>query len=116
MVKERFNLAKRQFDKTLKKVKRSYERSKVFELEQANIENPLEFRKSIAKLGPTKQHTIPMTVEDEYGNISCDVDGVFERWKNDFASLFATEENLSNEKKNLLQTSEMKIACWKINS
>ena len=39
-VKDHFNTLQKKFDKELKRVKRSYERSQVYNLEKANTENP----------------------------------------------------------------------------
>ena len=72
-----------------------------------NIENPTEFWKTIVKLGPKKQHLIPMEVEDEHGNITDNMNDVFNRSKDDFASLLATEANLTNEQKEFVANVRM---------
>ena len=42
-LKERFLMSQRKFGKLLKNKKRSHERSNVYDLEQANVNNPNEF-------------------------------------------------------------------------
>ena len=53
-IKRRFLLSQKKFDKELKTEKRSHERSKVYDLEKANVGNPNEFWNLMAKLGPEK--------------------------------------------------------------
>ena len=105
-VRDRFNLAQRKFDKTLKKTKRSYERSKVFELEQANIDNPTEFWKSIARMGPKRSSKIPMEVEGENGEVISEPDEVLLKWKTDFASLFASADSLSESQQDFCRANQ----------
>ena len=71
----------------MKRSKRSYERSKVHELEKANTENPTDFWQTIARLGPKKSSKIPWEVEFENGEITCNKEEVLKKWKNDFEGL-----------------------------
>ncbi len=101
-VKDCFSYTQRRFDKELKKIKRTHERSQVFKLEQANIENPIEFWKSIAKLGK-KTAKIPMEIEREDGTICDDLNEVLNKWKEDFASLFTSSESYNQEQRQFVE-------------
>ena len=59
VLKRRFQTTQKEFDKELKKSRRSHERSKVYDLEKCNVEYPNEFWKLIAKLGHKKASGIP---------------------------------------------------------
>ena len=71
-IKARFQMAQRQFDKELRKQKMSFERCKVYNLEKANVENPNEFWKLIASMGPKKSSGIPWEVDYDDGTTSSD--------------------------------------------
>ena len=86
-VKTRFLTSQKAFDKELKKKKRSHERSKVYDLEKANLDNPNEFWNLIAKMGPKKKSGIPWEVDLEDGTTSSDKDTVMEKWRSDFEGL-----------------------------
>ena len=75
----------------------------MFKLEQANIDNPTEFWKSIAKLGPKTESGIPMEVKRDDGSVSDDLNEVLERWKSDFASLFASSDSYMEEQQAFVQ-------------
>ena len=53
--RENFFLARKKFDKLLKKTKRNHERNIVERLEDINTKNPIEFWKTIKNLGPKKK-------------------------------------------------------------
>ena len=57
--KSRSEFLYRKFDKLVKKAKRSHERSKVYNLEKANSEDPIAFWRTIQQLGPKKLSNIP---------------------------------------------------------
>ncbi len=48
-----------------------------------------------------------MEVEDEHGNITDNMNDVFNQSKDDFASLLATEANLTNEQKEFVANVRM---------
>ena len=94
--KQKFLNAQKDFDKLVKKTKRKWQRNKVFELEQANLNDPRAFWAHIKGLRKNKHSTIPMEtyMEDEYGNkvITTDIHQVYDRWARDFGSLLTPPE------------------------
>ena len=77
----------RLFDKDFKKKKRSFERRRVYDLEEANTSDPNEFWKHIKKLGSNRKTGIPWEVVDSEVNVECDHEKVLDRWKHDFCEL-----------------------------
>ncbi len=86
-LREEFISAQRAFDKCLKKEKRHFERSRVFNLEKANTENPVEFWKFISNLGPKKVTKPIWEVYGDDGDIVSDKTSVLNKWRDDFRSL-----------------------------
>ena len=69
-----------------------YNRKKALDIESINTSNPNEFWKQINNLGPKRSSKIPMEVYDENGPEGGfkirDENYVFEKWKDDFHSLY----------------------------
>ena len=89
--RKRFYDAQNLFDKTYKKIKRQYQEGKIKAIESLNTENPKYFWQEIRNLGPRKSSSIPCAVYGEAGSIDYNEKNVFEKWKNDFSTLYNTE-------------------------
>ena len=68
-LRKRFIDSQNDFDKSLRCTKRSYNRRQIYELEKANVSNPTEFWKFIARLGPKTKKSIPWEVVMNDGNV-----------------------------------------------
>ena len=102
-LKGRSDFLHRKLRKNIKKAKRKHERTKVYQLEQANTENPTEFWRMIQRLGPKKSAKIPWEVEAEDGSISTDSNTVLSRWRNDFEGLFKPPGTLTEEQTQFME-------------
>ena len=69
LARTKFIEAQNEFNKTLKKCKRSHQRKQVYDIEEANVNDPIEFWNSIARLGPRKASGIPWEIIDENGSL-----------------------------------------------
>ena len=80
------------FDREVQRAKRLYWYSLQKQLLDECEVDQTSFWKSIGKIGVncSKNSGIPMEVVLPDGSISCDVQDVLARWKNDFSSLFRT--------------------------
>ncbi len=101
-IKFSFTHKRRSFDRTLRKIKRSYERKKVYDLERANTGNPKEFWRTIANLGPKKKSKIPWEVYCESGETSDDFDVVMNTWKESFEGLLKAPPPETEQQKEFL--------------
>ena len=86
-----FKACQQTFDKRYRKLKRQYQRSVQCDIERLNTENPKEFWDTLKKLGPQKNTEIPMEVYDMHGNITTDQTTVLNTWKNDFETIFNSQ-------------------------
>lgn len=89
---------RRQFEKLLKKAKRSYqlgEQQRLLDLHTGPYTR--DFWREIGKLGIQNERKagIPMEVIDTSGNISVDSDTVIGRWKSDYERLFSESTDSS---------------------
>ena len=89
---EKFIVKRNTFDKLLRRTERTYNRKKALDIESINTSNPTEFWKQINNLGPKRSSKIPMEVYDEKGPEGGvkirDENYVFEKWKDEFYSLY----------------------------
>ena len=80
------------FDKLLRCTERKYNRKKAIDIETINTKNPNEFWKQVNSLGPKRSMKIPMEVYNDMGpggGIKVrDENYVFEKWKDEFHSLY----------------------------
>ncbi len=70
--KQDFLKSQKTFDKLLRNKKRSYQRRKMYELEEVNISDPNKFWECIKKLGPRKSSAIPWEIYDDKHEIVTD--------------------------------------------
>lgn len=87
-LKTTFTDSRNLFDKTFRRLERSYNRQHVDKIESLNTDNPSDFWKHINKLGPqNKNKNIPMKVKlnDDYVT---NEKVVLEKWKEDFSRLY----------------------------
>ncbi len=80
-VRDCFRCKQKCFDKELKRAKRSFEWTKVFNLEITNTENPTEFWHTISQMGPKKKSKIPWEVLLNDGSVSIDKNVVLDKWR-----------------------------------
>ena len=76
------------FNKRLRQLERSYNRSKTIEIEQICTKNPKEFWEQIKKLGPRKSSSIPMKVKLNDDSVTSEPSHVLETWKTAFDGLY----------------------------
>ena len=76
------------FDKTIKRTKRNFQRSKSLLLEEVNSSDPNAFWNYIKELGPKKKKNIPWECYTESGELSCDKSDILDNWKNEFEKLY----------------------------
>ncbi len=76
-----------QFDRSLRKASRQYNRMVILELESACDDSPKKFWDTIKQLGPRKAKSIPMTVKVGDDLVSDKVE-VCNKWKSDFEMLY----------------------------
>ena len=84
-----FMHARANFDKSLRKKERNYNREKLLFLENLPNSNPREFWRKINCLGPTKKNSnqVPNIVKIN-NNITDDLNEVQNKWYTDFSSLY----------------------------
>ncbi len=115
-LKRNFLVKQKAFDKMLKKKKRSFERSEVYSLEKANINDPVAFWRHITSLGPRSSNKIPMEVYDEEGNVVTDTEAVLDRWKGDFEGLLQAPADRTPEQcqfeKDIIQSNRSREALF----
>ncbi len=85
--RDRFRTAQSRFNKTLKKARRAFQRQQVYNLEECNTADPIEFWNSIARMGPKRRTGIPWEVVNEEGETVTDKKQVLQRWMSDFCGL-----------------------------
>ena len=90
LLRSKFLEAQKAFDKKLRCVERRYKQSEVEKIETLNSNNSTEFWQQVNRLGPRKNSTIPMKVQTDDG-ISLDHEVIFNKWKNDFKTLYNSE-------------------------
>ena len=78
-----------EFDKSLRAVKRKFNRGMSLHIDQLQTHNPQKFWNEINKLGPNKRRDIPMVVTLENGECCSDVGLVLQKWEKDFTDLFS---------------------------
>jgi hypothetical protein len=92
------------FDKEFRRLKRTYQRGQMLEVEILNTKNPNEFWKYIKNLGPRKKQTIPLEIVDNNGKTNNNPTAVLARWRDDFSSLYSVsidhDVRLTNDVKN----------------
>ena len=71
-IEDHFIWCQRVFDRENRRCRRSYNRSKVYSLEKANEENPVEFWQTILNMGPKKSSKIPWVVVNEDNTVTTD--------------------------------------------
>ena len=91
-----FILKRKSFDKLLRRTERTYYRKKAIDIEMINTSNPNDFWKQINALGPKRSSKIPMEVYDENGFTIRDENFVFEKWKNEFYSLYNMPSDMNS--------------------
>ncbi|XP_071136614.1 uncharacterized protein [Mytilus edulis] len=99
-LREHFVTARNDFDKLLRKEKRNYQlrqQKELFDLSKES--NTRDFWRKIGKLGIAKDRRdkIPMEVRLPNGNISKDINVVYETWKNEYEHLFNTSDGEYDE-------------------
>ncbi|CAG2221029.1 unnamed protein product [Mytilus edulis] len=99
-LREHFVTARNDFDKLLRKEKRNYQlrqQKELFDLSKES--NTRDFWRKIGKLGIAKDRhdKIPMEVRLPNGNISKDINIVYETWKNEYEHLFNTSDGEYDE-------------------
>ncbi|CAG2218392.1 unnamed protein product [Mytilus edulis] len=99
-LREHFVTARNDFDKLLRKEKRNYQlrqQKELFDLSKES--NTRDFWPKIGKLGIAKDRRdkIPMEVRLPNGNISKDINVVYETWKNEYEHLFNTSDGEYDE-------------------
>ena len=92
-----FKEARNKFDKNLHKCECNYNKHMTNNIESLNGIKPQEFWKHIQHLGPTKEKSIPMTINTSDGQ-SSDVDIVLNKWKNDFYMLYNNPNDVRFDK------------------
>ncbi len=85
------------FDKMLKRKRRSFQCSQVYDLEKANTSDPTAFWNHIASLGPKSSSKIPWEVYGTNNEILTDHDSVLNKWKYDFEGLFTPPADKTRE-------------------
>ena len=80
--KHEFRLHEKNFDKALKKKRRSYNQKLLEKIEKLNTSNLNAFWDYIQKLGPKKDNTIPWEVEIN-GQTVTDKSKVLSKWRDD---------------------------------
>ncbi len=93
-----FILARRKFDKLLKKRQRNYRRGVLIEIETVNTTDPRQFWKMLKKLGPNRKNQIPWEVYDENGQINCNKEYVLNKWKNDYNTLYNENNDVYDDR------------------
>ena len=91
--KREFKTAQNNFDKALRKAKRSFQHKQVYELERVNTQDPEEFWKFTVELGPKKKNNIPMETINENGDLGTDPNQVLSHWKKAFQNLLTPDDN-----------------------
>ena len=91
-----FILKRKSFDKLLRRTERTYYRKKAIDIEMINTSNPNDFWKQINALGPKRSSKIPMENYDENGFTIRDENFVFEKWKNEFYSLYNMPSDMNS--------------------
>ena len=94
---------KERSNRDIKKARWSFERKKVYELEEANVNNPTEFWRLIQKLGPKKKASKPWAAEDTEGNVINDTETVLGTWRKDFKGLLTPPDDDTQEQKAFVQ-------------
>ena len=102
-----FKVARCTFDKTLKRVKRKFNRGLLLTIEKCNTKDPNKFWNYINKLGPTKRHVIPLKIEVD-GVILTDERSVLSKWRSEFERLYAIknsefDDDFKNDRMNELK-------------
>ena len=87
-----FKTAMQSFDKKLRYYKKQYRYNSMNEIESCKTENPKQFWEYIKKLGPKKKRNIPLKVYGEDGCLTSCKQTVLNKWKNDFESLFKSND------------------------
>ena len=98
-LKSDFHEKQKQFDKLLKRKKRSFQRSQVYNLERANTEDPVVFWNHITSLGPKSKQSIPWEVYDDDGSTLTSRQDVLKRWEIDFQGLLTAPDDRPEEQK-----------------
>ena len=88
-----FKIAMQTFDKKLRYYKKQYRYNSMNEIESCKTENPKQFWEYIKKLGPKKKRNIPLKVYAEDGCLTSCKQTVLNKWKNDFESLFKSNDS-----------------------
>ena len=88
-----FKIAQHNFDKTLRKAERTYRRTVANDIESMSTSNPNDFWDKVKHLGPRKGRSIPVEIQDEFGNAIRDENIVFDKWKGDFENLYSCNSN-----------------------
>ena len=86
------------FDKLVKSTKRKWQRNCVFELEQANLDDPHAFWAFIKNTRWSKKSRVPMETYDVDGNVTMNPHEFLEKWVKDFGSLLTLPEKNYMEK------------------
>ena len=90
-LKEKFDSARRKFDKELRKKARQYNYMKIEDIENMATDNPTIFWNQIKNMGPRKKVNIPLVVNID-GQETSDIEEVKMKWKNDFETLLNPKE------------------------
>ncbi len=96
-IKARFTHSQNRLDEEIKKAKRSHERSKIYQLEEANLTNPTDFWRQIEKLGPKRSGKILWEVDGPDETIITDKKSVLNKWKTDFEGLLTPPQPSDRE-------------------
>ena len=99
------------FDKANKKARRSFQRRQIYDLEEANTNDPIAFWRHINSLGPRKSSGIPCEVWGDDGSIITNHDDVLNKWKKDFGSLLTPPSGTLNNRDYLKNT--LNFQTWK---
>ena len=86
-----FKAARNTFDKSLRNAERAHRRDLSINIETVCTDNPRQFWDHLRSLGPRRKHEIPLEVYDDQRNIISDSDRVFDKWSDEFSSLYNPE-------------------------
>ena len=96
-LRQEFLVARKIFDKLLRKACRDYNRGLLNRIDEINTNNPREFWRTIKTLGPRKDKEIPIKVITVDGHFEGHPSKVLKSWENEFAEMSRKSHSFESE-------------------
>ncbi len=97
--RDKFRSAQNAFSKAIKKARRAFQRKQVYNLEECNTKDPVEFGNCIARMGPKRRSGILWEIVGDNNECITDKQHVLNKWKDDFKGLLTPPETNDAEAK-----------------